>query len=60
MSTSFDPNDPAANRSNTTSTSTYGEDRWQGPSFAASWISPPGPHRGYDDPMQPTREDDHA
>ena len=41
--------------------STYGHDRWQGPSFAASWISPPSPQRSYaDDASAPQREDDHA
>jgi hypothetical protein len=40
--------------------STYGEDRWQGPSFAASWISPPRPRAALDDPTLPQREDDHA
>lgn len=59
MNTNFDPNESAARGSSTTA-STYGEERWQGPSFAASWISPPGPRRGLDDPMLPTREDDHA
>ena len=41
--------------------STNGHDRWQGPSFAASWISPPSPQRSYaDDASAPQREDDHA
>ena len=57
MSTNFDPNETAA-RGN--ANSTYGEERWQGPSFAASWISPPGPRHAHDEPMQPHREDDHA
>ena len=40
--------------------STYAEERWQGPSFAASWISPPAPQRYASDPTAPQREDDHA
>lgn len=41
--------------------STYGHDRWQGPAFAASWISPPAPQRSYaDDATAPQRSDDHA
>ncbi len=40
-------------------------DRWQGPTFAASWISPPSPSRSFDDCHAPNggaphREDDHA
>ena len=41
--------------------SSYGHDRWQGPTFAASWISPPSPLRSFaDDATAPQREDDHA
>ena len=41
--------------------STYGHDRWQGPTFAASWISPPAPTRSFaDDATAPHRDDDHA
>ena len=41
--------------------STYGHDRWQGPTFAASWISPPAPTRSFaDDATAPQRDDDHA
>ena len=47
--------------SSATFASTFAEERWQGPSFAASWISPPAPQRGYEcDPTLPQREDDHA
>ena len=45
-------------------------ERWQGPTFAASWISPPTPSRSFDDGhasnggasnvAAPHREDDHA
>ena len=58
MSTTRNPNDTTP--SSPTSASTFAEERWQGPSFAASWISPPAPQRGYDDPSLPHREDDHA
>ena len=61
MNTSLESNPGAApSAPANTSASTYGEDRWQGPSFAASWITPPGPQRAFDDPTMPTREDDHA
>ena len=40
--------------------SAYAGERWQGASFAASWIAPPTPSRGYEDPTLPQREDDHA
>jgi len=41
--------------------STYGHDRWQAPSFAASWISPPAPRRAFgEDATAPQRSDDHA
>jgi hypothetical protein len=43
----------------------FGHERWQGPTFAASWISPPSPRRyGEDhvhaDPAAPHLETDHA
>ena len=40
--------------------SAYASERWQGATFAASWIAPPTPSRGYEDPTLPNREDDHA
>lgn len=59
MSTIRNQND-AARESGATFASTFADERWQGPSFAASWISPPGPQRYAADPTSPTREDDHA
>jgi hypothetical protein len=55
-------NDPKTTAQDTAaqSTSTYADERWQGPSFAASWISPPRPSRFADDPGAPMRSDDHA
>ena len=38
--------------------SAYAGERWQGATFAASWIATPS--RGFEDPTLPTREDDHA
>jgi hypothetical protein len=59
MNTAHEPNDtPRA--TDATPASTYAEDRWQGPSFAASWISPPNPQRYAEDPTAPYRSDDHA
>jgi hypothetical protein len=46
--------------SGATFASTFATERWQGPSFAASWISPPSPQRFADDPTAPSRSDDHA
>jgi hypothetical protein len=41
--------------------SSFGSERWQGPGFAASWISPPAPRRDFETaPTLPMREDDHA
>lgn len=58
MNTNFDPTTNGASRP--ADDWTHAGERWQGPGFAASWISPPRPHRGLDDPMLPNREDDHA
>ena len=57
------PDDAARNTARpapATDDSTYAADRWQGPAFAASWISPPGPQRYAGDPTAPFRSDDHA
>ena len=60
MSMSRNPAD-TANESGATFASTFESERWQGPSFAASWISPPSPSRSFaDDATAPQREDDHA
>jgi hypothetical protein len=59
MSMSRNPAD-TANESGATFASTFESERWQGPSFAASWISPPSPQRFSDEPSAPTRSDDHA
>ena len=49
-----------AREARSASESTYAEERWQGASFAASWISPPHPRRYVDDATAPFRSDDHA
>ena len=59
MSTTHEPTEPTRD-SGATYASTYADERWQGPSFAASWISPPSPQRYAGDPTAPSREDDHA
>ena len=57
----MNPENKNADTQTQTFDSTYGHDRWQGASFAASWISPPSPQRSYaDDASAPHREDDHA
>jgi hypothetical protein len=56
----LDPSDNSTAGRESPAASTYGEDSWHGAGFAASWISPPAPHRGYDDPTLPQRGDDHA
>jgi hypothetical protein len=59
MSPAHDPN-TTAQETTAQPASTYADERWQGPSFAASWISPPHPRRFADDPGAPMRGDDHA
>lgn len=55
----------SSHESSETFASVYASERWQGASFAASWIAPPSPSRGFEDPAPsngglPHREDDHA
>lgn len=59
MSTTRNPNDSSRD-AGATFASTFAEERWQGPGFAASWISPPAPQRHASDPAALVREDDHA
>jgi hypothetical protein len=59
MSTTRHPAEDARENS-ATFASTFAEERWQGPSFAASWISPPQPQRHAAEHAAPRRENDDA
>jgi hypothetical protein len=54
------PTHTTTTRTEQGTTSTFAEDRWQGPSFAASWISPPTPRRYSEVDGDAATENDHA